>query len=63
MRKEEKLKPCPFCGREVVLDGGEDNELIGEPYYYVFCGKCGCSQYGRTTKEAVAEAWNRRFEE
>ena len=63
MAKEIKLKPCPFCGNEVVLGGGEDNELIGEPYYYVFCGKCGGSQYGRNTKEEVVESWNQRVYE
>ena len=50
-----ELKPCPFCGGEVI---GE--RQINPDYNYLVCFKCGCcTKVCKTNKEAV-EAWNRR---
>ena len=65
LKKELKLKPCPFCGyRERVFvtvrlgqDGWRDS-------YYVLCdyyeGGCGASGGVYHTEEEAVEAWNRR---
>ncbi len=54
-----ELKRCPFCGREVVMNGCAD--LKGGPYYYVAC-ECGGNTMGAETKEEAAAKWNRRAE-
>lgn len=54
-----ELKNCPFCGREVVMNGCAD--LKGGPYYYVAC-ECGGNMMGAETKEEAAAKWNRRVE-
>lgn len=52
--KENKLKPCPFCGGEAELDN------CGK--YQVWCNHCGTIQMGQffNTPEEAIEAWNRR---
>lgn len=58
-----ELKPCPFCGGEIDhVSGGLDVDDKG-PYWYIYCGKCGGSQYGDHNKKKVIEAWNRRASE
>lgn len=62
MQNEEiKLKPCPFCGGEPVLQ-----EHVFHGYrstFGVVCLDCCCEtrQFYDTAREA-AEAWNRRAE-
>lgn len=53
-----ELKPCPFCGNEAELCGGED--VCNGPYWYVACGECGASVYGDDDKQAAIDRWNRR---
>lgn len=57
--EEIKLKPCPFCGGEPVLQ-----EHVFHGYrstFGVVCLDCCCEtrQFYDTQKEA-ADAWNRR---
>ena len=55
----DKLKPCPFCGSEALL---EDLGSYGEGgRYFVRCSKCEIVQdkLWRTKKTAI-KRWNRR---
>ena len=45
-----ELKPCPFCGFEMVLVYN-DNRVV--------CGNCS-AEIRRSTKAKAVEAWNRR---
>ena len=61
-----KLKPCPFCGGEAVIE-------IVEPYSHILatfmpnygggafieCQKCTCAISAKTKEEAI-KAWNSR---
>lgn len=52
----EKLKPCPFCGSELI----ECYEEKCGPFYCICaCGVCGPD--GETEQEAI-DAWNMRGE-
>lgn len=51
-----KLKPCPFCGGEAIIDGCDDTLWI------VICKECNASIGYKETKEEAIEAWNRRIE-
>ena len=59
-----ELKPCPFCGGEII-DVCEEGKLFGKSAYsrtYIFvrCRKC-CARIGvHGTKPKAIEAWNRR---
>ncbi len=52
----EKLKPCPFCGREAVIKSSSDSR------YYVMCGKCEAKTHKCIDKSDAVKAWNRRVE-
>ncbi len=53
-----ELKPCPFCGSEVIAE----RQIIPD-YNYLVCFKCGCcTKVCETNKEAV-KAWNNRAKE
>ena len=52
----DKLKPCPFCGGEAIIDGCDDTLWI------VICKECNASIGYKETKEEAIEAWNKRIE-
>lgn len=56
---EIKLKRCPFCGGEAILESdktGKEQKL-----YYVSCKDDCITQYGYSpTKEYAIEKWNTR---
>ena len=57
---KEKLKPCPFCGKEIELPKLYNTDIPG--VYAVQCPFCGAwSPEAKTTIGAI-EAWNRRVE-
>lgn len=63
----DRLKPCPFCGRADSVTRDKYSSLIpGYSLYAVFCdkNKQGCGAYGpyKRTEEDATEAWNRRNE-
>ena len=57
-KHEEKLKPCPFCGHEASLGGGED--VDGSPFWFGYCDECGAISLGDEDKETAIANWNRR---
>lgn len=51
----DKLKPCPFCGGEAIVDGCDDT------LWSVICEKCNASiDYNETKHDAII-AWNSRI--
>ncbi|MBQ9564189.1 MAG: Lar family restriction alleviation protein [Synergistaceae bacterium] len=56
----DKLKPCPFCGGEAVLD------FVDDDAWYVHCidydGDCDMRPHTKSyeTPEEAIEVWNRR---
>ena len=54
----EKLKPCPFCGRQAEVRLIEDF-LFGE-LYAIECDFCGARQHSWKDKAKAIEAWNKR---
>ena len=62
-----ELKPCPFCGGEVVLSSLEYHDKDNDTYYGVDCLNYECVACGNiprfTRKEDAINAWNRRAEQ
>jgi hypothetical protein len=62
----DNLKPCPFCGKEVKIQGGPeewqptfyDPDSGGDPYQ-IIC-ECGCSVGWYYDVEDLLKSWNRR---
>ena len=56
----EKLKPCPFCGHEAVIEG-HDPFFVGiEPEYMAVCTWCSGNSGWYSTPDEAADAWNIR---
>lgn len=58
---EIKLKPCPFCGGEAII-----NVVLGMDCKTAMCVKCYAQVGnfdGNNAKIKAAEAWNRRADE
>ena len=61
----KKLKPCPFCGNNVMAydyPGFKHNGKRVASVWSVFCKECGCQPYpdGNYTKDEAIKAWNKR---
>ena len=70
----EKLKPCPFCGSEVIVEKTPlwhgSHGYHGCYEFKIECHECGCridlrennTIYNdeKTARENAIEAWNRR---
>lgn len=54
----EKLKPCPFCGGEGRLFGGDNIR-----HAYVQCLECQSEAQTHESADAATGAWNRRHSE
>lgn len=52
----DKLKPCPFCGGEAIIDGCDDTP------WSVICKKCAASVDFKETEQEAIDAWNNRVE-
>lgn len=59
MEQKIKLKPCPFCGAEAVMDTIKPHYYEGETF--IECTGCTCAIAEKTEHEAI-EAWNRRVD-
>lgn len=56
----EKIKPCPFCGKEAVLEDCGPS-YYGEGRFFVRCSKCDIVQeHLWATKQTAIKRWNRR---
>lgn len=60
----EELKPCPFCGSDMLEILKTRQILMLDKSYgcHVFCLNCGGTTGYRPEKEAIA-LWNRRMGE
>lgn len=56
--KEEKLKPCPFCGSNSILF--HQPQIKPQEHFGIYCGNCGCGTMGLPDKEKVINIWNTR---
>ena len=54
----EEIKPCPFCGGEVIYESTQQRHGI---VYSLYCEECGV-EIARLNKPEAIEAWNRRVE-
>lgn len=41
MKKDEKVKPCPFCGNDNIFCMEKTDEKPGR-FAFVYCDMCGC---------------------
>ena len=63
-----KLKPCPFCGKQAIVNTIEPHTHIFAPLpdygggTFIECTGCTCAISGKTETEAV-DAWNKRVPE
>lgn len=62
-KSEQKLKPCPFCGGEAIM---QQHRVMGDDRFiefWIFCNYClGQTRQYFSAKRAI-EAWNRRTNE
>ena len=57
----EKLKPCPFCGREGELFSHEAPQALGGgSRYMVVCSGCFGRAGNADTRDGAIKMWNRR---
>lgn len=49
----DKIKTCPFCGGDAVVDGCDATLWI------VICTKCKASTGSQETKEEAIKIWNK----
>lgn len=59
-RKNDRLLPCPFCGKDAMV---VRNVLDGSDAYHIECTGC-LAEHARYmgSREAAIEAWNTRAE-
>lgn len=67
---EIKLKPCPFCGGEALLESEADPTYAPTFYdpgcanasvvWWCKCVECGATVALQESEQNAAEAWNRR---
>ena len=64
MKKNEELKPCPFCGEEKILARTQEVEIDGEKCVRgeVICTFCLGRMYAPTLEDAV-KYWNMRADD
>lgn len=54
-----KLKPCPFCGGEAILETHMNDDFLNS-YYRVVCESCGVKTLFIYHREETINFWNRR---
>ena len=59
--KEDKLKPCPFCGDAAAIAVSWNPEY--PTTYHVVCYACDAKTSEYPREEDAVEAWNRRAKE
>ena len=64
VRLMEKLKPCPFCGKEGELFSHEAPQVLGGgTRYMVVCSRCFERAGNVDTRDGAIKMWNRRRKE
>ena len=58
---KEKLKNCPFCGREPMLMSNLDHTFRTFNQFWVYC-RCGASFVFVRYKQTAITRWNKRAE-
>ena len=60
-----RLKPCPFCGSEAMLNCCRSTSKPQLVYYIIDCTNAYCSVMTRVfyDKDDVINAWNRRVDD
>lgn len=62
--KDVGLKPCPFCGSSIIFFEEVHDDIYDVNSFEIDCGGCQIAfSCGDSTKEEIAELWNRRDEE
>lgn len=63
-----ELKPCPFCGREPILNVYHNNSIYGDYEAEIGCTYCDVYFYDHESsteemaKDALVKQWNTRYE-
>lgn len=55
----DKLKRCPFCGGEVILETVDNNS---QEEWYIYCPECGFESGVYSEPKFIIEKWNRRVD-
>lgn len=57
-----KLKPCPFCGSDILEMDKAQNPYsnFDDHFWFVTCYQCPCQGVEAKTKEEAIKAWNTR---
>lgn len=58
MNKITKLKPCPFCNSEKILEA-QQKPVCSAEYFMIKCFDCS-AEITRSTRRKAEEAWNKR---
>jgi len=59
--KIPKLKPCPFCGKEILLYSGTDNDGFGEFFIDHQCDSGIDISMSDNNEYSLRETWNKRI--
>lgn len=60
--KEDKLKPCPFCGPEGKINGPHESGNYRKTTFWIECERCEI-YLEKETRAEVIEAWNTRSDQ
>ncbi len=59
IKKDEELKPCPFCGGKMEADG---IATCTDGTCSVECDDCGCLGPFKGSEDEARSSWNKRSE-
>lgn len=59
MKREEELKPCPFCGTKPNFTSVTDLTVDFDHGFSIWCGECGI-EMADEYRDEVAKRWNTR---
>lgn len=57
LQQVKDLKPCPFCGADIVNLTIKDDDGMG--YKFIYCNECD-AMYENANPDKLIEGWNRR---
>lgn len=59
---KNKLKPCPFCGGEALVDTDYHAPYGSIQLFYVICRMCLATTRKELREDTAIEIWNTRTE-